>query len=195
MVFNRRLLIATAFAGSLLAAGSAFAQGQAIVGISSVTTYSADARITAVDPKARTVTFTFADGATATRKVSPSLENFNAHRVGERVSVAFQDKLTFVLSGPNTKTPRDRDTSVNAAATAGKSSAGVSASDMIANWWVTGVDPAAGKISVVNPAGGQVQTYSVTTQAGREQLPRVKPGDNLTAIDRDVLVMAITPKG
>jgi hypothetical protein len=48
-------LIAGAFAGAgLAAAGSALAQ-QATVGIQTVTTYSLDARITAVDPAARTV--------------------------------------------------------------------------------------------------------------------------------------------
>ena len=53
-MIGRRYLIAGAFAGAVLAAGSALAQ-QATVGIQTVTTYSADARITAVDPAARTV--------------------------------------------------------------------------------------------------------------------------------------------
>jgi hypothetical protein len=39
-----------------------------------------------------------------------------------------------------------------------------------------------------------VRTYNVTTQAGREQLPRVKIGDSLTAINTQVLVVSITPK-
>jgi hypothetical protein len=57
-----------------------------------------------------------------------------------------------------------------------------------------GVNPAANTISLVNPAGGEVRTYNVTTQAGREQLPRVKVGDSLTAINTQVLVVSITPK-
>ncbi len=191
---NRRLLLAVALAGSVAAAGSALAQTKPIVGISTVTTYYADARITAVDPTARTVTFAYANGAVATRKVSPSLTNFNASKVGDMVSVGFEDRLTFVLSGPNAKTPRDRDMSVTAAASAGQSAAGVSDDQAVANWWVVGVDPAAGKISVVNPAGGPVRTYSVTTPAGREQLSRVKTGDYLTAVDTDVLVVSIAPK-
>jgi len=193
-MFNRRLLIAAAFAGSVAAAGSALAQGKPIVGISTVTTYSADARITAVDPTARTVTFAYSNGAVATRKVSPSLANFNSIKVGDMVSVGFEDRLTFVLSGPNAKTPRDRDMSVTATASDGRSAAGVSGEQAVANWWVVGVDPAAGKISVVNPAGGPVRTYSVTTAEGREQLPRIKTGDYLTAIDTQVLVVSIAPK-
>ncbi|MEA2803370.1 MAG: hypothetical protein QOE49_3465 [Rhodospirillaceae bacterium] len=193
-MISRRILIAGAFAGAALASSAAFAQNQATVGISTVTTYSADARITAVDPSARTVSLAFTNGATTTRTVSPAVADFSARKVSDMVSVGFEDRLTFVLSGPNVATPRDRDTSVTAAASTGQSAAGVSASEAIANWWVVGVNPAGGTISLVNPAGGEVRTYNVTTPAGREQLPRVKIGDSLTAINTQVLVVAITPK-
>lgn len=57
-MFSMRPMIATALAGSFLAAGSAFAQGAAgttpIVGISTATSYSVDGRITAIDPATRT---------------------------------------------------------------------------------------------------------------------------------------------
>ena len=181
-------------AGALLSASGALAQSQPIVGISTVTTYSADARITAVDTNARTVTFTFPNGATSTRQVSPALTGFNASRVGQNVSVGFEDRLTFVLSGPNAKPPADRSLSVSATATMGKSGAGVSADQLVVSWWVTAVDVAAGTISLINPAGGEVRTYGVTTQAGRDQLPRVKPGDTLTAIDSQILVVSIAPR-
>ena len=194
-MINRRYLMAGAFATVLLAAGGAFAQDQATVGIQTVTTYSLDARITAVDPAARTVSLAFANGATATRNVSQAVADFGARRVGDMVSVGFEDRLTFVLSAPNVQTPRPRDNSVTAAASMGQSAAGVSASEAIANWWVVGVNPGAGTISLVNPAGGEVRTYNVTTPAGREQLPRVKVGDSLTAINTQVLVASITPKG
>jgi hypothetical protein len=177
-----------------LAGGNAFAQGQAIVGIQTVTTYSADARITAVDPNARTVTVTYADGAARTHNVSPAVANFANTRVGDMVSIGFEETLSFVLSGPNTPTPRDRNTSVTAAASMGQSAAGVSASTAISNWWVVSVDPGAGKISLVNPGSGPVRTYSVTTPASREQLPRVKPGDSVTVINDQLVVVSITPK-
>jgi hypothetical protein len=194
-MIGRRYLIAGTFAGAgLAAAGSTLAQ-QATVGIQTVTTYSADARITAVDPAARTVSLAFTNGATATRNVSQAVADFGARKVGDMVSVGFEDRLTFVLSARNVATPRDRDTSVTAAASAtGMGAAGVSASEAIANWWVVGVNPAGGTISLVNPSGGEVRTYNVTTPAGREQLPRVKIGDSLTAINTQVLVASITPK-
>lgn len=193
-MLNRRILIGASLAGSMLLAGSAFAQGQPIVGISTVTTYSADARITAVNPTARTVSLAFTNGATAVRQVSPSVANFAQTKVGDMVSLAFEDRLTFVLSGPNTKTPGDRDTSVTVAAGTGTSVAGASAGQAVANWWVTAVNPTAGTISLVNPAGGAIRTYNVSTAEGRAQLPRVKPGDSVTAINSSVAVIAITPK-
>jgi hypothetical protein len=193
-MISKRILIAGAFSSAMLAAGGAFAQDQATVGIQTVTTYSADARITAVDPAARTVSLAFPNGATATRTVSQAVADFGTRKVGDTVSVGFEDRLTFVLSAPNVATPSPRDTSVTAAATTGQSSAAVSASEAIANWWVVGVNPAANTISLVNPAGGEVRTYNVTTQAGQQQLPRVKVGDSLTAINRQVLIISITPK-
>jgi hypothetical protein len=194
-MFNRRFVIGATLAGSMLFAVTAFAQGQPIVGISTVTTYSADARITAVDPANRTVSLAFTNGATAVRQVSPQVANFAKTKVGDMVSLAFEDRLTFVLSGPNTKTPRDRDTTVTAVATGtGTSVAGASAGQAVASWWVTAVNPTAGTISLVNPAGGEIRTYNVSTAEGRAQLPRVKPGDSVTAINSSVAVIAITPK-
>src|SRR5262249_41839730 len=106
-MFHRRVGIASVVMGVLAPIGSAHAQNssQPIVGISTVTTYSTDAKISAVDANARTVTFAFGNGATATRKVSPALASFNTARVGDTVSVSFEDRLTFVLAGPNAKVP------------------------------------------------------------------------------------------
>ena len=197
-MFNRRFIIA-AVAGATLGAATpafapAFAQGQATVGISTVTTYAADARITAVDTATRTVTLAYSNGATGTRTVAPSVANFAQTKVGDMVSVVFEDRLTFVLSGPSVKTPGDRDISATVVGRSGQSVGGATAGQTVANWWVTAVNPAANTISLVNPAGGEVKTFNVDTAAGREQLPRVKPGDALTVINSSVAVIGITPK-
>jgi hypothetical protein len=85
--------------------------------------------------------------------------------------------------------------SVAAAASRGQTVAGVGAANVINNWWVVGVDPQAGTLTLVDQGGGPVRTYKVESQAGREQLPRVKVGDSLTSINSQALVIAITPKG
>ncbi|MCA0305418.1 MAG: hypothetical protein LCH95_23705 [Proteobacteria bacterium] len=193
-MFNRRFIFAAVAGATLVAAAPVFAQGQATVGISTVTTYAADARITAVDTAKRTVTLAYSNGATGTRTVSPSVANFAQAKVGDNVAVVFEDRLTFVLSGPNVKTPGDRDVSATVVGQAGQTIAGATAGQSVANWWVTAVNPAANTISLVNPAGGEVKTFNVDTAAGREQLPRVKVGDSLTMINSSVAVIGITPK-
>ena len=193
-MLNRRGLIAIAILGPMLVPAGIRAQDQAIVGIQTVTTYLADVRITAVDANARTVTVTYPDGAVRTHSVSPAVANFGAARIGDTVSIAFEDRLSFVLSDRKTPTPPNRDVSMIGTASAGQNLTGVSASQAVGTWWVVGVNPAANTITLVNPASGPVRTYNVTTQAGRDQLSRVKVGDSLTAINSQLLAVSITPK-
>jgi hypothetical protein len=193
-VLKRRNLVAISILAPMLAPAGIRAQNQAIVGIQTVTTYSADVRITAVDPNARTIAVTYPDGAVRTHTVSPSVANFGAARVGEMVSIAFEDRLSFVLSDRKTPTPANRDVSVVGTAASGQNLTGVSASEAVGTWWVVGVNPAANTITLVNPASGPVRTYNVSTQAGRDQLPRVTVGDSLTAINSQLLVVSIAPK-
>jgi hypothetical protein len=194
MMFSRRSVMAIVLAGAASIGGNEIAQDQAIVGIQTVTTYNADARITAVDPSARTVTLTYPDGAVRTVSVGAGVANFSSTRVGDNVTISFEDKRTFVLSGRNTPVPRQRDRTVAAAASMGQDVAGVAASKSITNWWVVGVDPAANTITLVSPNSGPVRAFNVTSQAGREQLPRVKVGDSLTDINSSLLAVSITPK-
>jgi hypothetical protein len=101
-------------------AGAGVAQGQPVVGIQTVTTYYSDGRITAVDPTARTVTVTFPNGATRTHNVSPAVANFSATRIGDTVTVGFEDRLTFVLSGSNSSLPRESNDVAAGAITRGQ---------------------------------------------------------------------------
>ncbi len=192
-MFNRRFIFAAAAGAALMVAAPAFAQDQATVGISTVTTYSAEARITAVDTASRTVSLAFSNGATATRTVAPTVANFAQTKVGDTVVIVIEDRLTFVLSGPNVRTPSDRDVSATVVGRSGQSVGGATAGQTVASWWVTAVNPAANTISLVNPAGGEVKTFNVDTAAGRAQLPRVKPGDSLTVINSSVAVIGISP--
>ena len=115
--------------------------------------------------------------------------------MGDVVAASVEEKRTFVLSGPNIPVPSDMSASAAAAVTAGNSMNAVSGSKTINTWWVTAVDPAAGKISLVDPGGGRVRTFNVTDPAALAQLSRVKPGDSLTSINSTSAVMSLTPKG
>ena len=197
-MFRTKRLIAAAVAGSFLWAGIAAAQSvpstKPIVGLSTVTTYAVDGRITAIDPSTRLVTLTQSNGTTVKRKVSDTVQNLGVVKVGDNVLVGYEEKLSFVLSGPNAKTPSDRQTSVAVSAAGPKAEAGVAASQTVASWWVVGTDTGAGTISLVDPNGGEVRTFRVVTPEGRAQLPRVKSGDYLTAVESVILVVAISPK-
>jgi hypothetical protein len=194
-MFSRRSLITIVAASATLMAGHAFAQGQAIVGIQTTTTYSIDGRIAAVDANARTVTITSTDGSSRTLNVSSAAVNLASTRVGDNVSASIEDTRTFVLSGPNTKTPQPGRTAAAIALESGQNVTGAAASTSIGNWWVVGVNPAANTITLVSPNSGPVRTYNVTSEAGRQQLPRVKVGDSLTQINDRLAVASITPKG
>lgn len=193
-MLNRRFLVTTALSFCAAAGGAGVVQGQPVVGIQTITSYYSDGRITAVDPTARTVTVTFPNGATRTHNVSPTVANFSATRIGDTVTVGFEDRLTFVLSGSNSSMPRESNDVAAGAITRGQRVAGIGAAETIRNWWVVGVDPTAGTLTLVDPSSGPLRTFKVTTQAGREQLPRVKVGDGLTAINNQVLVISIGPR-
>jgi len=190
----RGILMAAGLLSSALVVAPAFAQGQAIVGIQTQSNYFVDGRITAVDPTARSVTIVPPDGTPRTLSVSTAAANLASTKVGDNVALNIDETRTFVLSGPNTRTPQSGSAGVAAAVGTDQGVAGAGASQSVANWWVTAVDPRANTITLVNPGGGAVRTYNVTTPAGREQLPRVKPGDGLTEINNRVAVVLITPK-
>jgi hypothetical protein len=153
-----------------------------------------EGRIAAVDTNARTLAITSTDGTSRSLGVSPLAANIGSTRVGDNVAVGVEDTRTFVLSGPGVKTPPSRAGSVAAALETNQGVAGGRLSNSIATWLVVSVDPAANTITLVNPGGGPVRTYDVTTAAGRQQLPRVKQGDNLTEINSRLVVASITPK-
>lgn len=194
-MLNRRYLLMVALAAApALAAGHAFAQGQATVGLSTTTTNTIEGRIAAADPTARTVTLTMADGSSRTFKVSPTVATLGSTKVGDTVAIGIEEKRTFVLSSANVKTPGDRSTSVAAVGRMGNTVGAVAADKSITTWWVTAVNVTGNTISLVDPGGGQVRTFSVDSAAGRENLSRVKPGDNLTAISSDIVAVSLTPK-
>ena len=193
-MLSRRFLIAVTVAGSALAGGNAFAQGQATVGIQTTTHYTLAGRIAAVDTNARTLTITSADGTNRMLNVSPMAANITSTKVGDNVEVAVEDTRTFVLSSPGVQTPAPGAASAAGAVETSQGVAGARASMSIGNWTVVSVNPAGNTITLVNPGGGEVRTYDVTTDAGRQQLPRVKQGDSLTEINSRLVVASITPK-
>lgn len=194
-MFTRRMLTTILVASATLTAGPGFAQpDQAAVGIQTTTRYSLEGKIAAVDANARTVTITSTDGTQRMLSVSPLAANITSTKVGDNVMLGVEDTRTFVLSSPGVATPAPGAASVTGAMETSQGVAGARLSRSIANWVVVRVDAAANTITLVNPGGGEVRTYNVTTDAGRQQLPRVKQGDNLTEINSRLVVAEIKAK-
>ena len=194
-MFSRRSLIVVALAGSALAGGHAFAQSaRRPSAYRRRPTTRLDGRIAAVDTNARTLTITSADGTQRMLNVSPMAANITSTKVGDNVELAVEDTRTFVLSSPGVQTPAPGAGSAAVAVETSQGVAGARISQSIANWVVVSVNPAGNTITLVNPGGGEVRTYDVTTDAGRQQLPRVKQGDSLTELNSRLVVAAITPK-
>jgi hypothetical protein len=194
-MFYRRSLMAGALVGAALPGSHSFAQpDQATAGIQTTTQYSLEGKIAGVDTGARTVTIASADGTSRMLKVSPLAASISSTRVGDNVVLGVEDTRTFVLSSPGVQTPAPRAGSAAVAVETSQGAAGGRLSKSIANWTVVSADPAANTITLVNPGGGEVRTYNVTTEIGRQQLPRVKRGDSLTEINGQLVVASITPR-
>jgi hypothetical protein len=181
---------------AMIASGTAPAWSQAapITGISTVSTYSGAAKVTAVDTATRMISLAFADGRTGTYKVGSVVQNLGQVSVGDTIEGTYEERLSFVLSGPDTATPRNRDVLAAARAAPGQMPAGAMARETVTNWTVVRTDLAGNTISLVDPAGGQIRTFDVRTPEGRNQLPRVKPGDKLTAVSTELLIIAVARK-
>ena len=71
---------------------------------------------------------------------------------------------------------------------------GAAAARDVRNFYVVAANPAAKTISMVDPNGGEVHTFSVTDAVAQAQLPRIKPGYKLTVIDLQAVIGAIEKK-
>jgi hypothetical protein len=165
-----------------------------ITGISMTSSDSAEGQVTAINQGTRMVTLALTDGRTVSGKVSEIVQNLAQVKIGDRVAIAYEEKLSFVLSGPNAATPSDRMAVAAVGAGPGQKPSGGVASTAVVSWLVVSTNVAANKISLVNPNGGQIRTFDVLTPEGRAELPRVKPGDRLTVISTEIVVGAVTPK-
>jgi hypothetical protein len=191
-----RLAAYAAFVAALMTSGAALVSAQVpgnqpIVGISLTSSTPVVAKVAGIDPSGETVTLVSADGTTVTRKVSSLVKNLGQLKVGDTVIVSYKQRLSFVVSEPNAKTPPSDKVVAAVAVSDPQQTVGAAAAQNVRNFYVVAANPAAKTISAVDSNGGEVRTFSVSDEVAQAELPLMKPGYKLTVIDAQAMVAAI----
>jgi hypothetical protein len=147
------------------------------------------ARITAIDPAARTVTLVGANGNEVTLSAGPG-DKLEMLHGGDKVTAQYYHSVAFdvVPSKPGNQAPVS-DQSLEQAVTRGGTAPGGTAVRVIKiQATVVGIDLSAQNLDVVNPSGGGVYTIHVTDPERVAKLSTLKVGDTITAAVSQALV-------
>lgn len=171
----------------------AWAQASGMFGTGDSDAVIIKATVKAVDQKNRTVTLVSPGGETKTIKVGPDVQNLPQVKPGDVVIARYTESDAYVVAPAGTKSPDDMMALAAAQAAPGQLPAGGVAGMTIATGLVVGVNPAAHTVSVVNPDGGEVRTFTVKNPDYQSMLPSVKVGDTITAVVSEAVVLAVEP--
>ncbi|MBL8659723.1 MAG: hypothetical protein JNM75_08210 [Rhodospirillales bacterium] len=176
-------------------APSARAQNADMTGIGQSETVVMTATVQSIDYAKRTLTLVGPEGATKTMKVGSEVRNFDQIQPGDTLLVHFREAAVYMIAPPGTKVPEDAIAAAVARAAPGELPAAGAAERVIVTGLVTGVDPAANTISLVDPSGGMVRTLAVKNPDYRKELPSIKVGDTITAVITEAVIAAVEPAG
>jgi hypothetical protein len=163
-------------------------------GFAARTTVSAEGTITAVNLNTRTVTVALSDGRTVQGQVLPAVGGLDLVKIGDKITARYEETVTFTLAPAGSPTPADRVDAAMATSKGDELPAGIAASESSVTWIVVAADLSASTISLINPAGGEVHTFDVTTPEGRSRLGLVKRGDKLTITFANYVFGVVTRK-
>jgi hypothetical protein len=191
-----KLAICAALAVALVTSGAASVQAQApgdkpISGITLESSMPIVATVVGIDPNGETVTLVLPGGTTTTQKVGSSVQNLRRLKIGEVVTVTYKERLTVIASEPNAQTPPPQEAVAAIKAYEPRAEFGALAAQDVRNFYVVSADPAARKISVVDPNGGAVRTLTVDDTVAQAQLPLLQQGYKLTVIGVQAVIVAI----
>ena len=177
----------------LAAPATAWGQAAGMGGIGETHTITARAQVKAIDLPNREVTLTGPQGNVFVVHAGDAVRNLDKVKVGDTVIANYYASIALVLSAPGTKIPEDQATAAAARAPKGQLPAGAVATKVVVTGTVVGVDLEAHTISLVDPSGGMVHTFTVTNPQRQAALKRVKVGDTLTAIGTEAFAVALNP--
>lgn len=171
----------------------AWGQASGMGGIGSSQTITVRAKVQAVDLAAREVTLAGPEGNVFTVHAGDAVRNLDRVKVGDTVVATYYASIVLVLSAPGTQVPDNQVNAAVARAAKGQMPAGALGTKLVVTGTVVGVDLVNHTISLVNPSGGKVQTFSVTDPRRQAALKRVKVGDSLTAVGTEAFAVALEP--
>jgi hypothetical protein len=173
-----------------VAPGLAIAQG----GGSTSTAVQATVSVTVVkvDPATRHIIVKTASGENVRLKVDPAVRNLENIKAGDKIKAVYYREIEFGIVPRGKPLPKDTDKLLAARAAKGDLPAGLIANHMVVTGNVLGIDMANSRVKVANPKGGEVHTFDVVTEGGKQLLPKLKVGDSITAEVTEGLLVAVT---
>jgi Cu/Ag efflux protein CusF/predicted small secreted protein len=157
--------------------------GQTVAGVGEAVGVTEAATITAIDPKAHTVTLQ-GPRSKVTYKVSPKF-NFKKVKVGDVVVVSAVDAVAISLRGPKSGPAGASDTAV---AAAGKTDFGVMDTVRVAAK-IKSIDTKHPSVTLIGPAGGTI----VVKAKSAADLQGFKVGDDLDVTFSQATVVDLLP--
>lgn len=150
------------------------------------------ATIKSIDPATRHLLLTDSSGHDFTLKAPKAMHNFDALKVGDKVTATYSASIEYALS-PGNKLPPDTQTVLAGRAAKGELPAGVVANHIVVTGAVLGIDMAKHTLKVVSPQGGEVHIIAVEEAAGRAAMAKLKVGDYITAYITEALLLSARP--
>ena len=152
---------------------------------------SATARVKAIDLPTRHVTLERADGSEVTLYADENVRNLPQVKVGDEVTVSYYESIAFEVKKPGTATPGATVAEEAGRAKLGEKPAGAGARVTTIVATITGIDKAAGTVTLQGPTG------RATTVKARDprNLERVTVGDLVEITYTEALAVSVDKPG
>lgn len=195
--FQRRQMIAALLIGAGLLGpmlpGEVAAQANRMAGIARSASITAQGRIISVDQATRRMVIETSDGKRTTVVAGPEVVNLPQVKAGDMVAVTFEESVSYVLTPPTVRTPRDSRTEAAVRAAPGQTPGAVVGERSVITATVFSTDPATKTLQLFDPSGGAVRSFRVTSPEGIANFGLIKPGYTITATTTEVAAVALVP--
>ena len=152
---------------------------------------TATARVKALDQQTRQVTLARADGSEVTLYADDTVRNLPQVKVGDEVTASYYESLAYEVKKPGTATPGATVAEEAARAKVGEKPAGAGARVTTIVTTITGIDKAAGTVTLQGPTG---QATTIKARDPRN-LDRVAVGDLVEITYTEAVAVSVEKPG